>query len=88
MSASSSNSRHSAAVCASTDCASALEVDPALLEVLQPRGAVGALLGLLRLAGGAGEHALRADVDIGQLDALIGEQELADLVASAPCPAT
>ncbi len=69
MSASSSNSRHSVAVCASTDSPPALEVDPALLEVLQPRRAVGALLGLLGLAGRAGEHALRADVDVGQLDA-------------------
>ena len=50
--------------------APALQVDPALLEVLQARRAVGALLRLLRLARGAGEHALRADVDVGQLDAL------------------
>ena len=79
-SASSSNSRHRAAVWASTDSRRRLEVDPALLEVLQPGGAVGALLGLLGLAGRAGEHALRPDVDVGQLDALVGEQELADLV--------
>ena len=57
-----------------------LEVDPALLEVLQPCRAVGALLRLLGLARGAGEHALRPDVDVGQLDALVGEEELADLV--------
>ena len=50
--------------------APALEVDPALLEVLQPGRAVGALLGLLGLAGRAGEHALGPDVDVGQLDAL------------------
>ena len=36
------------------------QVDPALLEVLQPGRAVGAFLGLLGLAGGAGEHALGA----------------------------
>ena len=60
--------------------ASPLEVGPALLEVLLACRPVGALLGLLGLAGGAGEHALRPDVDVGQLDALVGEEELADLV--------
>src|SRR3954464_6957156 len=40
----------------------------------------GPLPGLLGQAHRAGEDALRADVDVPQLDAAIGEQEFADLV--------
>ena len=59
---------------------SPVEVDPALLEVLEPCRPVGPFLGLLGLAGRAGQHPLGPDVDVGQLDALPGEEELADLV--------
>src|SRR5215813_2837709 len=40
----------------------------------------GFFLGLLRAARCAGKHALRTDVNIEQLDAVVGEDELANLV--------
>ena len=69
MSASSSKSRHKSLSCGLDRLAAAGQVDPLLFEVLQAGGAVGALLGLLRLAGRPGEHALGPDVHVGQLDA-------------------
>jgi hypothetical protein len=50
-----------------------LQLRPALVELLQPCRPVGAFQGLLGLAGGAGEYALRSDVHVSQLDALIGQ---------------
>ena len=49
---------------------------------------LGALLGFLGGAGRSGEHALWADVHVGQLDAAVGDQELPDLVGVAPSPGT
>src|SRR4051794_19076807 len=64
-----------------------LDRGPPPLELATPavplplaKDRLGPLPGLLRQAHRAGEDTLRADVDVPQLDAPIGEQEFADLV--------
>src|SRR5215207_7045860 len=58
----------------------ALQLAPAALELLAAGQGRFAQADLLELAGRAGQHPLRADVHLDQLDAAVGEQELPYLV--------
>ena len=64
----------------------ALEVRAALLEILLALDGIGPFLGLLGRTRRAGEDTLRTHVDVGQLDAPVGEEKLADLVGMGHTP--
>src|SRR3954471_15362174 len=60
-----------------------VQLAPPALDLLLPQQVVAAFARLLVPPGRAGEHPFRTEIDVDQLDAVIGEQELADLVRVA-----
>ena len=68
-------------VVAPLELSTAEPIAGALFQVLLAGSGLEALLGLLAGPGRTGQHALGADVDVDELHALVGDEELADLVA-------
>ena len=66
----------------------AVQLPPPVVQIVGPPRLRVAFGGLLRQAGGAGQHPFRADIHVQQFDPVVGEHELPHLIRIAPSPVT